>query len=126
MNDIAIVGASNNKEKYGYKISSFLKENGFTIIPINPKEKQILGLKVFENLTLAKKANEIELVVFIVPPKITKKILEEVNLLGLKKVWLQPGSENKESIDYCKKNNIQLIYEKCVMKEYQKNGIIQI
>jgi uncharacterized protein len=126
MNNVAIVGASNNKEKYGYKITFFLKENGFDIIPINPKEKQILGLKVFENLTLAKKENDIELVVFIVPPKITKKVLEEVNLLNLKKVWLQPGSENKESIKYCKNNNIQIVYEKCIMKEYQKHGIIQI
>jgi len=117
-NKIAIVGASNNKNKYGYKVLLDLYNSGFNVIPINPKEEKILNLKVYPNLS---SVDNVDSVVFITQPEITEKILTEVKELGIKDVWTQPGSESSKSIEYCIKNNINCIYNACIM--IKKNEI---
>ena len=113
----AIVGSSNNKEKYGYKVTLNLKKRGFDIIPINSDESEILGIKAYKSLSdiNSKKLNKIEMVIFIIPPQITLKILQEVKKLKIKKVWFQPGSESEDSIEYCKEKKIEYTANSCIM-----------
>jgi len=108
-----VIGASKNKEKYGYKVLKDLKKSGYKVTPINLKEKEILGLKTYKNILDIN--FKIDVAIFVVPPKITEKILKEVKKIKIKKVWLQPGSENKKSIEYCKKNNIECIHNSCII-----------
>ena len=56
----------------------------------------------------------------MVHPEITEKILEEVKKLGIKKVWMQPGSESEKAIEYCEKNGIDLIHNACVIIQNRK------
>jgi len=114
-NTIAIVGASNNKEKYGHQVLENLHNAGFKVIPINPKEKEILNLKVFSNLSSVK--DKIDSVVFVTKPEVTLKVLEEVKELGIKDVWMQPGAESGEAIEYCSKNGLHCINNACIMME---------
>ncbi|MEA3342750.1 MAG: CoA-binding protein [archaeon] len=109
----AIVGASNNPTKYGYKVLKSMRESGYTIIPLNPKEENIQGTKAYE--TLESCNGKIDVVIFIVPPQVTEKVLEELNHLKIKKAWMQPGSESKKAIDYCKNHNIDCIHDTCIM-----------
>jgi hypothetical protein len=75
----AIIGASNNEEKYGYKVFKDLLKGGYKVIPINPNEKEILGNKVYSTLSVTKK--KIDVVIFVTPPTVTEKVLEEVKSL---------------------------------------------
>ncbi len=109
----AIIGASNNKEKYGYKITLNLKERGFDITPINPHENLILDLTTYKSILDVPKT--IEMAIFIVPPQISLKILNEVKKLNIKKTWFQPGSESDEVIEFCKENNIEYVANSCIM-----------
>lgn len=109
----AIVGASNNEGKYGHKVLSDLLNAGFKVIPINPKETKIMGLKAYSSISDCRE--EIDVVVFVVPPRITEKVLEEVLKLEIKNVWMQPGSESKKAIEICEKNKISHIYNACIM-----------
>lgn len=111
----ALVGASADKTKYGYKILNDVNDAGFKIIPVNLNEKKILDLKVYRSLTDIKET--IDVVIFVVPPTITEHILKEVHLLKIKNVWLQPGSESKNAIDYCSKNKITCMHDICIMIE---------
>lgn len=114
MNDkkYAIVGASNNKEKYGYKVLKNLMKKGFNVVPINPYEEKILKLKVFKMLS---EIENVDTVIFIVPPPITEKILKDVKSLNIKNVWMQPGSESNKAIQFCKENNINYVANVCIM-----------
>lgn len=109
----AVVGASNNKEKYGYKVFKDLLEAGYKVVPINPTEKEILSKKVYPTLSDVKK--KINVVIFITPPVVTEKVLEEVKTLGIKNVWLQPGAQSDTAIEFCKKNTIECIHDACIM-----------
>ena len=96
----AVVGASNNKEKYGYKVFKDLLDAGYKVLPINPNEKEILGEKAYTTLSSVKK--KISIVIFVTPPKVTENVLEEVHMLGIKNVWLQPGAQSDAAIEFCK------------------------
>ncbi|MBT4191737.1 MAG: CoA-binding protein [Candidatus Diapherotrites archaeon] len=114
----AVVGASNNKEKYGYKVTLSLKELDENVLPINPHEKEILGLEVFSSLQDASESGKkIGIVVFVVPRAVTRQVLEEVKSLGIKHVWLQPGSESEDAISFCRKNGIDCVFNRCIMVE---------
>lgn len=84
----AVVGASNNEEKYGYKVFKDLLDVGYKVLPINPNEQEILGEKVYPTLSTVKE--QIDVVIFVTPPAVTEKVLEEVKVLGIKNVWIQP------------------------------------
>ena len=109
----AVVGASNNKEKYGYKVFKDLLDAGYKVLPINPNEKEILGEKAYTTLSSVKK--KISIVIFVTPPRVTENILEEVKTLGIKNVWLQPGAQSDAAIEFCKRNNIECIHDACIM-----------
>jgi len=104
----AIVGASDNPDKFGYKILKNLKTRGFEVFPINPRLKEIDGTKCFASL--ADIAEEVEVVDFVVPPKVTEEILKECKQLGLNRIWLQPGSESDAAIKYCQDNGMKVAY----------------
>ncbi len=112
-NIYAVVGASKNSDKYGYKVFKDLKEAGYRVFPVNLKEKEILGVKVYRDISKIK--SRIDVVIFVVPPNITRIILKEIKKLHIKNVWLQPGSESQEAIEFCMKNNIKCSYNACIM-----------
>jgi predicted CoA-binding protein len=110
----AIVGASNNKDKYGNKIFRTLLDNNFNAIPINPKENYIENQRAYKDIISFK--GQIDVVNFVVPPQISIKILKQVEKLNIKKAWFQKGSYDSDCIDYCKKNNIDYIKDICLMQ----------
>jgi len=113
----AIIGASKNENKYGFKILETLINKKFKVIPINPKENEILGIKCYKNLSEI--IDEIDVVNFVVPPNISLKILESLN--ENKKIWFQPGSYNEECIEFCEKNKIKYIKDFCLMEKVKEN-----
>ncbi len=109
----AVVGASKNEEKYGFQVLRDLNNANYNVVPINLREKEMLGLKVYHRLQEVE--SKIDVVIFVVPPQITLKILEDVFRLGVKKVWMQPGSESREAIKYCENHQIECITNACIM-----------
>lgn len=115
----AIVGASNNENKFGYKIFKALLRAKYNVYPVNPKEKEILGQKCYKSL--AEIPEDVDVVNFVVPPNVTAKLLEdEVLELGIEKVWFQPGSFNQNALIFCKQNNIIYINEFCLLETVDK------
>ena len=114
----AVVGASANEEKYGYKVFKDLLEAGYRVMPVNPKGGEILGSKVYPDIKSV--PEKIDVAIFVVPPAVTEKILPEVKALAIKKVWLQPGSESEKAFGYCQNNNLDCIHDACIMIERAK------
>ncbi len=113
----ALVGASKNKEKYGNKVLKDLISKGISVIPINPKEKTIEGIKCYSSLALASKENSIGLVILIIPPKAAIQVIDEMHLLNLKDIWFQPGAESEEAILLCEKYNLNYTMNACIMRK---------
>jgi predicted CoA-binding protein len=117
-NIIAVVGASNNPSKYGYRIYKDLKDAGYKVYPVNPKEEQIQGDRAYSNIgALPEKPDVVDIVT---PPQATEKIVREAADQRIDIVWMQPGAESKEAIDYARQNGIGVIHSACIMIERKR------
>ena len=109
----AIVGATDNPEKYGNQIVKNLKSRGYELYPVNPRLKKIEGIKCYP--ALADIPVKVDVVDFVVPPEVTIVTLHQCQELGLNRIWLQPGSESEVAIDFCRENNLKVVHSVCVM-----------
>ena len=120
-NIFAVVGASRDPKKYGYQVYRDLKEAGYEVYPVNPNADKILGDKCYPDLgDLPTKPDVVDVVV---PPKVTEEIVKACKMLGITKVWLQPGSESETAIKFSKENGIDVVYSVCVMVERAKQSV---
>src|SRR6185369_6600686 len=85
----AVVGATDNPTKYGYKVFRDLRVAGFSVVPVNPKCPVVDGVQAVATLMEVKPKPDV--VVFIVPSEVGLKVLEDVAHLRISKVWFQPG-----------------------------------
>ncbi len=109
----AVIGATDNPEKYGNKIFKNLTRRGYEVYPVNPNLKEIEGVKCYPSL--ADIPVKVDVVDFVVPPPVTEATLKECKKLGLDHIWLQPGSESDAAIAFCQDNNLKVVYGTCVM-----------
>ncbi|MFZ5376579.1 MAG: CoA-binding protein [Patescibacteria group bacterium] len=112
---IAIIGVSNDPQKYGHKIFVDLLAAGHPVIGVNPKGGEVAGQKLVSRL------EEItpipDLVIIVVPPAIAIKVAEQAAELGIKRIWFQPGSESDEAIKIAKSHGAEVISNACYMKQ---------
>jgi predicted CoA-binding protein len=110
---IAVVGASNDPHKYGNIIVRNLAAKGYTVLPVNPHEKEIAGLTAYPDL--ASVPGPVHLVDVVTPPAVTHGILAEAARLGLPAVWLQDGSYDDAALEIAAKAPFRTVYEACIM-----------
>ncbi|MDF2634971.1 MAG: CoA-binding domain protein [Pelosinus sp.] len=115
----AVVGATNNKEKFGYKIFKVMLEAGIEVYPINTGISEILGQKCYPTLKdLPIKPDAVDIVV---PPKVGEQIMRECAELGIQNVWLQPGADAPQVIQVAKELGLTVV-DACIMVELRKKG----
>jgi len=112
---IALIGASNDNSKFGYKIYKDLLSKGYDVTPINPKEIMIDGVKSIQNIALMNKRPDI--IDFVIPPKVTLEETKKLESSGYNNFWFQPGSESNELLDYLKTTNLNYLVNECIMVE---------
>ena len=113
---IALIGASNDPSKFGNRIYRNLRNKGYNIIPINPKEKKIEGDKAYASIDMMDSLPDI--VNFVVPPQIAIKVAQKAIDLGITYLWFQPGSESDELEELLTKNHdIKYLINSCIMVE---------
>ena len=113
---IALIGASNDRSKYGNKIYRDLRNKGYNVTPINPKEEKIEGDRAYSSIEEMKELPDIAN--FVVPPPVAMKIAQNITNLGIKHLWFQPGSESKELENWLRNTDgIEYLINACIMVE---------
>lgn len=117
----AVVGATDNTEKFGYKIYKTMKDAGYTVYPVNPGIDDIKGDKCYPSVNeLPEKPDAVDVVV---PPKVGEQIIQECAAAGIKHIWLQPGANADSVVKLGKQLGLEVIDTGCVMKEIRVRGI---
>ena len=91
---VAVIGASNTRSKYGNKAVRAFRQQGYTVVPINPHEREVEGLKAYASVLDVPHA--IDMATFYVPPDVGVQVIAQVAAKGIPEVWLNPGSESPE------------------------------
>ncbi|MDX4059479.1 CoA-binding protein [Aliarcobacter skirrowii] len=118
---IAIVGLSPDSEKASFRVASYLQSKGFKIVPIYPKEDEILGEKVYRSLEEI--PFDIDMVdIFRKPDAIAKVVDEAIRLKdskNIKSVWFQLGLANNEAAKKAIENGLKVVQNKCTKIEHK-------
>lgn len=113
----AVVGATDTTSKFGYKVLKWYTDHHLPVIPVNPQEKTILGLKSVKSVTAIDVPEGHDLVLsFVCPPPATKKVLEQLKQVRgqVASVWLQPGTYDEETLDFARQQGPQVITD-CIL-----------
>jgi predicted CoA-binding protein len=93
---VAVIGASNDRHKFGNKAVRAFLHQGYTVVPVNPGEREVEGLTAYASVLDF--AGAIDMASFYVPPAIGAHVIEEVARKQIPEVWLNPGAESDELI----------------------------
>lgn len=111
----AVVGMRPDPETYAHKIYKLLKEKGKTVYGLNPKYDEIDGEKIYDDLDDLNE--EVDVVVFLVNPKIGVHMLEDMKKHRIPYLWMQPGSVDDAFRKQAQDLDLNLI-EACVLAVY--------
>ncbi|KAL6243487.1 hypothetical protein RBB50_009479 [Rhinocladiella similis] len=103
----AVVGASQDKSKFGYRILAWYHVHSLPVTPINPNRPSIaLPSKTYSTVPSVSALPDpaTTALSFLTPPAVTRKVLEEAKSSGVRAVWLQPGSFDDQDLKYAKEN----------------------
>ena len=115
---VASVGLSSNQEKESYWIVSYLKEQGYRIIPINPTATEILGEKAYPDLESV--PEKIDVVQVFRNPEDVPPVVDSAIKVGAKVVWMQEGIVNEEAAAKARAAGLQVVMDECMRATHRR------
>jgi predicted CoA-binding protein len=110
---IGVVGSFRDEEKYAYVIFKELVKQGYEPIPVTRGRGEVD--RVTSYASILDLPPEVLAVDVVTSPEATSTVLEECSEKGIRYVWLQPGSESEDAVEFCKRNGINVIYDACIL-----------
>jgi len=112
-NSFAFFGVSAVKNKFGNIALKQLVKGGYKVYPVHNDIEEIDGVKCFKDVfSIGEKPSK---AIIMLSPENTEKVLPEIAMAGIKKVWIQQKSESEKAIAYCKENGIEVIHGQCIL-----------
>jgi len=115
---VALVGASPDVERPSYRVLAYLKEQGYRVIPVNPRFPQILGETSYPDLAaIPEKVDVVDIFrrAEDVPP-----VVDQAIVIGAKVVWMQLGVINEAAASRAREAGLQVVMDRCMRKEHLK------
>jgi uncharacterized protein len=109
---IAMVGASSNPDKASNGIMRKLQHAGYRVIPVNPKETEILGERSYPSLVDI--PERIDIVDVFRRAEDTPAIADEAVTIGAKALWLQTGIVSEDAAARAKQGGLTVVMDKCI------------
>jgi predicted CoA-binding protein len=115
---IAIVGLSSNELRASYFVGYYLKRHGYRVIPVNPRETEILGEKCYPSLTDV--PGQVDIVNVFRAPDAVPGIAREAVAIGAGTLWCQFGVINEEGAKIAEDGGMTVIMDRCLKVEYAR------
>ena len=115
---VAVVGLSPKPDRPSHRVASYLKGQGYRIIPVNTYAKEILGETCYPNLSSI--PEPVDVVDIFRRPEAVLPIVEDAIKIGAKAVWMQEGVINEEAASLAKEAGLLVVMDRCMLKEHRK------
>jgi len=115
---IAVVGLSDNPERDSYKVAAYLKDHGYTIIPVNPAKTEILGETSYPNLSSI--PSRVDIVDIFRNIDAVPGIVDEAIKIKANAVWMQLGLAHNESARKAREAGLVVVQSKCLEIEHAR------
>src|SRR3954463_22074 len=113
---IAVVGASSNPDKASHGIMQKLQHAGYRVIPVNPRETEILGERSYPSLVDV--PERIDIVDVFRRAEDTPAIADEAVTIGAKALWLQTGIVSEDAAERATKGGLIVVMDACIGATY--------
>jgi predicted CoA-binding protein len=110
---VAVVGASNDRRKFGNRAVRGFLAQGHRVIPINPNEREVEGLPAYRSVLDVPHA--IDMATVYVPPEIGVRLLPELARKAIPEIWINPGAESEDLLEEAKRLNLPVIVACSIM-----------
>ena len=117
--NIAVVGLSDKPDRDSFRVSRYMQEAGYTIVPVNPEIESALGQKAYSDLDAAVAEHKIDLVNIFRKPTYVPNVVKDAMRHKLAAVWLQLGIMHDEATDWAAADGILTVADRCLMIEHQ-------
>jgi uncharacterized protein len=114
---VAIVGISADETRPSHRVGKYLQEQGYQVIPVNPKESRILGEVCYSDLTLI--PEKVDVVDIFRRSEDVPPIVDQAIKIGAKAVWMQEGVTNEQSAEKARQAGLKVVQDRCMMKEHR-------
>ena len=113
MKTVAVIGASNDRAKFGNKAVRAFRQQGYTVYPVNPKGKEIEGLPAYQSILDVPVRPQ--MVSVYVPPPVLVNILPDIAAKGCDELWLNPGAESEEVLEEAERLGLKVVQACSIM-----------
>ncbi len=117
---IAVVGLSSDESKPSYGVSEYMQRKGYRIIPVNPKETEVLGEKAYARLEDI--PEPVDIVNVFRRPLQTPEVAQSAVAIGAKSLWLQLGIENDEAKRIAEEGGLDVVMDRCILIEHRRHS----
>ncbi len=111
--NIAIAGVSRNKKKFGNAVYKELNGKGYNLYTVHPEMEEYEGKSCFGSVTDL--PGEVTGLIISTQPAVTKVLIQQATEKGIRNIWLQQGSADKETIQEVGKSDLNIISRHCVL-----------
>ena len=119
---IAVVGLSPKPHRDSFRVTKYMQDQGFRIVPINPNAKEVLGEKAYASLTEAAQHAHIDMVNCFRNSEDIPPIAAEAIAIGAKSLWLQIGVVNDAAAQLATDAGLVVVQNLCLMVEHRQLG----
>ena len=113
---IAVVGLSSNPARPSYGVASYMKAQGYRVIPVNPNETNVLGDPAYPSLAAV--PGTIDLVNIFRKSEDVLPIVEDAIARGAKAIWMQEGITNEQAAVRARESGLLVVMDRCWLKEH--------
>ncbi len=115
---IAVVGLSDRADRDSYMVARYLKDRSYTIIPVNPGKKEILGEPCYPDLSSI--PVKVDIVDIFRAVDAIPGIIDEAIKIGAGAVWMQLGLAHNESARRAREAGLTVVQSRCIKAEHAK------
>ena len=115
---VAVVGLSKNELRASYFVAYYLRRHGYRVIPVNPREAEILGERSFASL--ADVPVPVDIVNVFRAPQALPAIAEEAVAIGAKNLWCQSTVINQEGGRIAETGGLTVVMDRCIKVEHAR------
>ncbi|MGO9897466.1 MAG: CoA-binding protein [Bryobacteraceae bacterium] len=115
---IAVVGLSGRRYRPSHGVAEYLQRAGYRVIPVNPRETEVLGEKAYPDL--ASVPLPVDIVDIFRRPEYVPEIVEEAIRIGAKMVWMQEGVIHEDAAQSALAAGLEVAMDRCILKEHRR------
>ena len=117
---IAVVGLSGKRFRPSYGVAEYMQRSGYRIIPVNPREQQVLGETSYPDLESVPGA--IDIVDIFRRSEFVPEIVEAAIRKGAKAIWMQEGVVHEEAARRAMEAGLEVVMDRCILKDHRRLG----